>query len=107
MLIRRRPTLCAAILLALSVVGCGGSSSSSSSSESREVYPGRPADAAGLVTPVKTDVTADIVSWVDGQVVTDWAAERDKRERAIDAYLNDADAGHAEKYGFRSGQNPR
>ena len=30
-----------------------------------------------------------------------------KRERAIDGYLNDTDPGRAEKYGFRSGQNPR
>ena len=47
------------------------------------------------------------MSWVDGQVVTDWAAEIAKRERAIDGYLNDADPGRAAKYGFRSGQNPR
>ena len=47
------------------------------------------------------------MSWVDGQVVTDWPAEIAKRERAIDGYLNDTDPGRAEKYGFRSGQNPR
>ena len=47
------------------------------------------------------------MSWVDGQVVTDWAAEIAKREQAIAGYLDDADPGRAEKYGFRSGQNPR
>ena len=47
------------------------------------------------------------MSWVDGQVVTDWAAEIAKRERAIEGYLDDADPVRAEKYGFRSGQNPR
>jgi hypothetical protein len=62
---------------------------------------------AGLVDPLKDDTSADIVSWVDGQPVTDWPAEIKKREQAIDGYLNDADPGHAEKYGFRSGQNPR
>jgi hypothetical protein len=59
------------------------------------------------VAPLKDDTSEEIVSWVDGQVVTDWAAEMTKRERAIDGYLNDADPGRAEKYGFRSGQNPR
>ena len=47
------------------------------------------------------------MSWVDGQAVTDWAAEVTKRERAIDGYLNDADPARAEKYGFRSGHSPR
>lgn len=90
----------AAPLLAVSLLGCGRS-------------PGETTDyaAAGpgtaLVRPPQNDTTAEIVSWVDGQVVTDWAAERARRERAIDAYLNDADASRAEKYGFRSGQNPR
>jgi hypothetical protein len=62
---------------------------------------------AGFVAPLKDDTGDEIVSWVDGQVVTDWAAEITKRERAIDGYLNDADPARAEKYGFRSGQNPR
>jgi hypothetical protein len=47
------------------------------------------------------------VSWVDGEVVTDWAAEITKRDRAIEAYLDDTDPGRAETYGFRSGQNPQ
>ena len=34
-------------------------------------------------------------------------SETAKRERAIAGYLDDADPGRAEKYGFRSGQNPR
>jgi mono/diheme cytochrome c family protein len=59
------------------------------------------------VAPLKDDTSEEIVSWVDGKVVTDWAAEMTKRERAIDGYLNDADPARAEKYGFRSGQNPR
>ena len=40
---------------------------------------------AGLVAPLKDDTSEEIVSWVDGQVVTDWAAEIAKRERAIEA----------------------
>jgi hypothetical protein len=63
--------------------------------------------AGELVGPPKDDTAADIVSWVDGQVVTDWSVERAKRDRAIEAYLSDADPGHAERYGFRAGQNPR
>jgi hypothetical protein len=62
---------------------------------------------AGLVGPLKDDTSDEIVSWVDGQVVTDWASEVTKRQRAIDGYLNDEDPVRAEKYGFRSGQHPR
>lgn len=63
--------------------------------------------AAGFVAPLSEDTGDDIVSWVDGQIVTDWPAEVSKRERAIQGYLNDADPGRAAKYGFRSGQDPR
>jgi processive rubber oxygenase RoxA-like protein len=62
---------------------------------------------AGLVGPLKNDTSEEIVSWVDGQVVKDWPAEIQKRERAIEGYLNDADPEHAKTYGFRSGQNPQ
>ena len=61
----------------------------------------------GIVAPLEDDGSGDIVSWVDGQVVTDWATEVAKRDRAIERYLNDSDPTHAEKYGFRSGQHPR
>ena len=75
--------------------------------ENRE-YPNAARTAnGGLVGPLKDDTGAEIVSWVDGRVVSDWAAEIAKRERAIEAYLDDADPVRAEKYGFRSGQNPR
>ena len=62
---------------------------------------------AGLVGPLNDDTSEEIVSWVDGQVVTDWASEVSKRERAIDGYLNDADPVRAAKYGFRSGHHPQ
>src|SRR5512145_284277 len=62
---------------------------------------------AGIVGPLESDDSADIVSWVDGQVVSDWPAEIAKRDRAIEGYLSDADPARAEKYGFRSGQHPR
>src|SRR4030095_9680147 len=62
---------------------------------------------AGLVGPRTDDASDDIVSWVDGQVVTDWAAEITRRDNALEGYLNDADPGRAAKYGFRSGQNPQ
>jgi hypothetical protein len=63
--------------------------------------------SGGLVGPLTDDTGAEIRSWVDGQVVTDWPAEVVKRERVIASYLNDADPDRAAKYGFRSGQNPR
>jgi len=67
------------------------------------------ADAAksGFVAPLQDDSAADIMSWVDGAPVTDWSAEVQKRDRAIEGYLNDADPARAQKYGFRSGQNPK
>lgn len=75
--------------------------------ETRE-YPAAPGTTGGaLVGPLKDDTSDQIMSWVDGQVVTDWTAEITKRERAIAEYLDDADPGRAGKYGFRSGQNPR
>jgi hypothetical protein len=65
--------------------------------------------AAGgaLVTPPADDTSDQIVSWVDGQPVTDWAAEIRKRDQAIEQYLNDTDPARAEQYGFRSGQHPQ
>jgi hypothetical protein len=59
------------------------------------------------VAPLADDAGDDIVSWVDGKVVTDWNAEIAKRERAIEGYVNDADPVRAEKYGFRRGYHPR
>jgi hypothetical protein len=56
---------------------------------------------------LKDDSSDDIVSWVDGQVVSDWSVEIAKRDRAIDGYLSDTDDVRAAKYGFRSGQNPQ
>jgi hypothetical protein len=51
---------------------------------------------AGFVGPLTDDSSEDIVSWVDGQVVTDWGAEIEKRDRAIAGYLSDTDAVRAE-----------
>src|ERR1700704_1837352 len=74
--------------------------------ETRE-YVGAGTAGDRLVGPLKDDTSAEILSWVDGQIVTNWPAEIAKRERAIEGYLDDADPVHAGKYGFRSGQNPR
>jgi TIR domain/RoxA-like, cytochrome c-like len=62
---------------------------------------------ADLVGPLRDDTQDAIVSWVDGKVVNDWPAEIEKRDRAIAAYLNDADPERAAKYGFRAGQTPQ
>lgn len=65
------------------------------------------AAGATLLAPPTDDTSEQIVSWVDGQVVTDWASEVAKRDRAIEGYLDDTDPGRARTYGFRSGQNPQ
>ena len=67
--------------------------------------PQRTANGA-LVGPLENDKGGRIVSWVDGQVVTDWPAEIAKRDQAIEGYLDDTDPNRAQQYGFRSGQNP-
>jgi hypothetical protein len=66
-----------------------------------------PAPPASIVAPLADDADGEIRSWVDGQVVTDWSQEIARRDRAIEAYLNDSDPGRAQKYGFRSGQHPK
>src|SRR6185503_4793580 len=89
-------------LVAVAVCAC----SRGPASENRE-YPARPGTASGgLVGPLKDDTSDQIMSWVDGQPVTDWPAEITKRERAIAGYLDDSDPVRAGKYGFRSGHNP-
>ena len=88
--------------IAAAVCACGGPAN-----ESRQTVAERARADGGLVSPLKDDTSDQIVSWVDGQVVTDWAAETVKRQRAIDGYLDDTDPVRAEKYGFRSGQNPQ
>jgi hypothetical protein len=90
------------VLGATLACACGGSSK-----DSREYPPQTVAPTGGLVQPLQDDSSDQIVSWVDGQTVTDWPAEIAKRQRAIDGYLDDEDPVRAGKYGFRSGQNPR
>ena len=93
--------LCIA-LTCLALSACGGGPAN----DRREAAGGTISPQGGLVSPPADDTSEDIVSWVDGTVVTDWAAEIAKRDHAIEAYLADTDPGRAEKYGFRSGQNP-
>lgn len=89
-------------LVAGSLSACGGTANDKPAYNAA-ANPG----GAGLVGPLKDDSRAEIVSWVDGRVVTDWTAEIAKRQQAIDGYLSDSDPERAQKYGFRSGQNPR
>jgi hypothetical protein len=94
--------VCGALLVVLTAAGC------TRGSDSAPEY----ADAgeraeAGLVAPLADDTSDEIMSWVDGQVVTDWAAEIERRDRAIQGYLNDTDPARAATYGFRSGQHPQ
>src|SRR5688572_18683609 len=88
-------------------LSCLAASCSSPATDDPEYAAATERAKAGLVGPLKSDTGDEIVSWVDGQVVTDWPAEIQKRERAIEGYLNDADPEHARTYGFRSGQNPQ
>jgi hypothetical protein len=97
-----RPSI-VAFLLMLSAVACTGSGGGAKGTPE----PGGTHIEGTRVGPPESDTSEDIVSWVDGRVVEHWPQEIAKRERAIDAYLDDADPGRAEKYGFRSGQYPR
>lgn len=96
----RHTAWCAAVLVVAGACSHGPTSGSRSIVE--------PAAATGrLVRPPAADTRDQIVSWVDDQVVTDWPAERAKRQHAIQGYLDDADPVRAVQYGFREGQTPR
>lgn len=101
---RANRTLLAGILIAASIGACTRRPADQQRESPRAVVE---PPTGGLVGPLQNDTGADIVSWVDGQVVTDWPAEIVKRDRAIASYLDDEDPVRAEKYGFRSGQTPR
>jgi hypothetical protein len=67
----------------------------------------RPGSPGRLLAPLGQDAGPDILSWVDGTPVTDWAAEISRRDQAIQHYLDDDEPGRAASYGFRAGQTPR
>jgi hypothetical protein len=90
------------VIAAAAACACG-----SPTQDSTGYVPAAGRAAGGLVAPPPADTSEQIVSWVDGQVITDWPSEIVKRQRAIDDYLNDTDSARAAKYGFRAGQNPR
>ena len=92
-----------AFLVGFTAAGCGGSSGTDAPAYTAAAESAK----AGLVTPLADDSASEIMSWVDGQVVTDWPAEVARRDGAIAGYLNDNDPGRAAKYGFRSGQTPQ
>jgi mono/diheme cytochrome c family protein len=96
------PATCAAIT-AVAIGACAGELARRDPSA-----PAAPPSAgARIVLPPEDDRSSEIVSWVDGQAVTDWAAEIAKRDRAIEGYLGDSDPARAAKYGFRKTQHPR
>jgi mono/diheme cytochrome c family protein len=97
----------AAAVFAAGLVDACNRARSTTENRSPEYAEAAAATRGGVVGPLANDESDEIVSWVDGEVVTDWTAEIARRDRAIEAYLNDADAGRAEKYGFRSGQHPQ
>lgn len=95
------------VCVVLTLLVCACSRQPASEGEPEATTAAAATGTPGFVGPLTVDSSEDIVSWVDGQVVTNWAAEIEKRDRAIDGYLSDTDPGRAEKYGFRSGQNPQ
>src|SRR5687768_12389893 len=96
-----RPLACAVMLLIAAGCQRGGGTNAP------EYKAAADANKAGFVAPLQDDTAEAIMSWVDGEVVTDWRAEIAKRDRAIAGYLNDSDPARAAKYGFRSGQHPQ
>jgi hypothetical protein len=97
--------LATAVLIAATVWACNRAGGGGNAAP--EYQAAAEAAREGRVAPLQNDTSEDIVSWVDGEVVTDWRAEIAKRDRAIDGYLNDADPDRAREYGFRNGQHPR
>ena len=97
---RARIAIAASLVILLLAGACSGDDAPKPGTYARGT-------TADFVTPLADDSSADLVSWVDGQPVTDWTAEVAKRDKAIDGYLNDNDPGRAAKYGFRAGQTPR
>ena len=96
-------SLCCATVALLTAWGCNRGATNETP---QYVEAARRAEA-GVVAPLADDTSDDIRSWVDGQVVTDWAMEIARRDHAIQGYLDDSDPGRAVKYGFRSGQHPQ
>ena len=96
-------SLCCATVALLTAWGCNRGATNETP---QYVEAARRAEA-GVVAPLADDTSDDIRSWVDGQVVTDWAMEIARRDHAIQGYLDDSDPGRAAKYGFRSGQHPQ
>ena len=103
MWIERYRTLCCAALALLTASGC----SRGAPSRAPEYAAAAQRAQSGHVGPLADDSSDEIMSWVDGQVVADWAMEIVKRDHAIQGYLDDTDQARAQTYGFRSGQNPQ
>jgi cytochrome c2 len=101
--LRTRSLVCAALTLLVCACNRGPAGEGTPAATTAATATGTP----GFVGPLTNDTSEEIVSWVDGQVITDWAAEVAKRDRAIEGYLSDTDETRAEKYGFRKGQNPQ
>ena len=76
MSIHRHRRLLSIALVAVAVCACRRGPAN----ESREYPAAAKTVDAGLVGPLSDDTRAEIVSWVDGGVVTDWPAEIAKRE---------------------------
>ena len=91
------------VLASVVVHGCG----SAPENEPAAYTSPRQTVGGALAGPPENDESDQIVSWVDGQVVIDWASEIRTRDAAVTGYLNDTDPARAAEYGFRTGQHPR
>ena len=72
-------SLCCATVALLTAWGCNRGATNETP---QYVEAARRAEA-GVVAPLADDTSDDIRSWVDGQVVTDWAMEIARRDHAI------------------------
>ena len=95
--------LAACLFISFAAVSC----SREPNTRSRDYPPPASSAAGDVLAPHDDDGGDELVSWVDGEPIANWRNEIEKRDKAIEAYLNDSDAAHAAKYGFRDGQNPR
>ncbi|MGE0443833.1 MAG: hypothetical protein AB7P99_01290 [Vicinamibacterales bacterium] len=95
-------SMCAVVALSIIATACGRAAQAPPDYDASTEGP-----EAAFMQPLADDTGPEIMSWVDGQAVTDWASEITRRDHAIATYLADTDPDRAARYGFRSGQNPR
>src|SRR4051812_33062098 len=69
------------------------------SSVKSEGYKGGSAGCEAIPTANLYKDDNQIISWIDGQPVTDWPQEMNRRDKCLADYLTDNDAGRAKTFG--------